>query len=1794
MLKNFNLNNNKTFAFPKTATEKVKANLAAIKLVKQLESKSSQATEEEQVILARYVGWGGLANDFFDRVTGRFENERQELESLVTKAEYQAMEQSSLTAFYTEPKIATAMWDKLLQDGFKGGNILDPSMGTGIFFATIPEEILSNSNLYGIELDSITGKISQQLFPNATILIKGFEEVKFDGRPFDLIITNVPFGDIRIFDRDYEETYFIHDYFIKKSTDIIKDNGIVSVITSIGTSDKRYKSILPKLKEANIAFMGGVRLPNNAFKTLAGTDITSDILFFQKSSSYTEGIVKFYDKKDKSKLDSEGRIYINPYFENLDHVLGNYAVKHFNGATLTVNADSNADFIEELTKALENTQIFSKFSKEKIDVNFLGEKEELASQLKCLNIRMNEYGCDSEGRIFYRDVDGFHPSSRSSELIFYQDSQGEFVKWDKKHSDKVINEFETAYKKNPNIVTEIFVNNIPAKRGAYSGLFKSIYFYDKELSELENLRIKGMISIKNAYQEVIDIQSSNNYPIEKFSELLNNLNCIYDKFIADYGYINSSTNYNLFSRDDRYLLIASLEEEIVDEKNPKRVKYVKSDAFFKALVRPCKEIIKVDNALDALNISLSNGRGIDFAYMQAIYPNSTEETLLAELGSMIMLDVERYYNSNSVSYEISPKVLSGNVIAKKEIVQKLLKKGDTFADWEYYLEKFNSIIPEKLVYSDISLNLGSSWIPDNILGMFAYHVLGDNKYVQLDSPEAHEAISSNSMGRELSYRFIRKLMCCQGNIRYGLKSSTSKKYSYGHIILTNLLNSKQPDVMRLIDDKTELDQVATANLRECERKLQAAFTDFINSNTEIQKLIEDTYNNKFNCYVSREYDGSYLQFEGLANNVTLRPHQANAVQRIMEDRRALLAHEVGTGKSLTMISAGFKMKELGLINKPLYVVPSSLTAQFGQEILRFFPTKRVLVTTEKDFEKSRRKLFISRIITGNYDAIVIGHSQFQKICVSKQRQIAYYEEKISELIDIIEHSKHQNNRLSFKQAISIQKQYQLQLDNILKSNANYQDNLIDFEDLGIDMLFIDEAHKYKNIRPLTRLGNISGICQTTAKQNIDMELKIRCIQEEFNNRHVVFATGTPLSNTISELFTMMNYLQPDVLKKFNIANFDAWVGAFGIIENTLDLNPTGDKYVSRKRFSKFMNLPELMVIYRMIADIQITENLDLPVPKEERIAIKSELTENQKKYLNELVERSEKVKSRSVEPSEDNMLKITSEARKLAIDLRLLNQNHYSLADNNKVMQLVNNVEKIYKKEDKYLGTQMIFSDIGTPKKENDFDIYNELRTLLIERSIPKNEIAFIHDAKDRKSKLQLQRQMNAGEIRILIASTEKGGTGLNVQRRMKAIHHLDVPWKPSDIIQRNGRLVRQGNIYKKVQIFHYITTGSFDNYLWQIQETKLKYITQIMTSKTPIRAAEDIDEQTMTASDFKAIATGNPYLKMKMELDNEFELLSSRKKAWERETIYFERRLEEAKNNKVRYERQLERLLIDKEVADTHSFIPTTNDEGKIINDGFNIFLFSSDRTIYKRDAAGNQLHYDMQMNVSDSQKVVTLAKFRGFDLRMTSQKTPFTSGRIINLMICGKNSYSVTVDFASPIGTMQKINSTINGLEKVEARIKKEITNCNDTITRASSSGTFEDQERLDYVSAKRNILNPLIESDSSVEVIQDHILQFETSYSKSSTTVDKSSKYTIYKEEFDFDEESEVTEDYLIEKEKAEVVKRKKVIKEPLNSSIITDFLEQVDSFFNSLKEDIETTYDEAVIDNINDYVEQITLF
>lgn len=972
--------------YPKTTRDKVEMNVAAIRLVKRLEAEQRQATPSEQELLAKYVGWGGLANEFFDEYNPKFSKEREELKTLVTDKEYSDMKQSSLTAYYTDPLLIREMWNKLERDGFTGGRVLDPSMGTGNFFASMPTHLRENSELYGVELDTITGAIAKHLHPNSHIEVKGFETVNFNENSFDLVLSNVPFANIRIADNRYDKPYRIHDYFVKKSLDLVHDGGQVAIISSTGTMDKRTENILQDIRETT-DFLGGIRLPDTAFKAIAGTNVTTDMLFFQKhvDKGYQADDIAF---SGAIRYDKDDRIWLNPYFdgEHNPQVLGSYEVRNFNGGTLSVKGNSDS-LMGDVQTALKQVKAPRTVDLSDIFINpeVLVRQNIDTSIPSDIRERLERYSFGyKDSTVYYRDNKGIRVGTKTEEISYYVDEEGNFQAWDTKHSQKQIDRFNDL-KVTDSTALDVYVTEEAAKRGQFKGYFKKTVFYEAPLSEKEVARIKGMVDIRNAYQDVIAIQRYYDYDRDEFNHLLGKLNRTYDSFVKRFGYVNSAVNSNLFDSDDKYSLLASLEDEGLDPSG-KTVIYTKSLAFEKALVRPEKEVTAVSSALDALNSSLADGRGVDLDYMMSIYQTDSKATLIEELGDIIIPDPECFLKDGEVVYVSRQDFLSGDVITKLEVVDLLIKENNTDFPRQHYQNFLEDVKPSRVTLADIDYRIGSRWIPLAVYGKFAQETFM-GKTFDLTDQEVATVLEVSPIDGTMSYQS--KFAFRYSNATDRSLGVPASRYDSGRKIFENLLNSNQPTITKQVEDgdkkKHVTDVEKTTVLRAKEMQLQELFQDFVASYPDVQQMIEETYNSLYNRTVSKVYDGSHLTIDGLAQNISLRPHQKNAIQRIVEEKRALLAHEVGSGKTLTMLGAGFKLKELGMVHKPLYVVPSSLTAQFGQEIMKFFPTKNVYVTTKKDFAKAKRKQFVSRIITGDYDAIVIGDSQFEKIPMSHEK-----------------------------------------------------------------------------------------------------------------------------------------------------------------------------------------------------------------------------------------------------------------------------------------------------------------------------------------------------------------------------------------------------------------------------------------------------------------------------------------------------------------------------------------------------------------------------------------------------------------------------------------------------------------------------------------------------------------------------------------------------------------------------------------------------------------------------------------
>lgn len=1702
MTKNFYLDENQGVDFfPQKTAEKVAANIAAIKLVKELEEEGKQASPAQQESLAKYVGWGGLANYFFDERNPRFAAERAQLKELVSSDEYSSMKQSSLTAYYTDPDIARAMWAQAVDGDMDRGNILDPSMGTGIFFMTLPKELRTQVGngieLYGVELDKITGSIAKQLFPEANIYIKGFQDVHFIGNNFDLVISNIPFGNLRIMNDEGNKAYMIHDYFLKKSIDLVRNYGQVAIISSTGLMDKPTSNVLPEVLVTS-RFLGGVRLPQNAFKRLAGTDVTTDILFFQKDVDHTEpGLEGSYDyliSTEKEYTNAAGtrvdKVYVNKFFQSSQNILGEVQISHFNGATFTVK--KNDYYLEELADRLfaYTLGVSAKFNE-----NLATTKVFVQSPEEHETFPKYEFTLDSNDNIVYRQDKETFVNAKPASVSFLRNvtTGEEKPKFKSKTEEELFNQVG-AYSK-------MFLS----KQSDTSEWRKGVYYYKKPLSDKEIKRIKGMTAIKASYRKLIH-DETNMADSEAVQADLKALNNIYDEFVDEFGVINDKTNMSAFSLDNYYPLIASLEEQKNNEDGS--VSFVKGTVFTKPMILGQVQAQEVKSAKEALLSSTVAGHGVDLAYMASVYPNHTEEQILFELqeDDTVLPDVMDYTDSGEADGKLTflskNDALSGDLIGKIEAVERLIAINDTAYDWKHYLELLEDSKPTPLTITDISFRLGSSWIPNTVVATFLMDTFGSyskmNDFVRI--PSIDELVYNVGNERYINDTFMSQNEFGGENRKYAVRRDGSilRNYNGAIKIISHMLLGKTPNITMSITEngKTRVvkDVVSTQLLRENEYKLDKLFKNFVKSSEELTTVLEDAYNHKFNRIVDKTYDGSELEVEGLSDEFKLRDYQKNAVMRIVTEKRALLAHEVGMGKTLTMISAGFKLKELGLANRPTFVVPSSLTAQFGKDIYKFYPNKHVLVAGKDDFTEVNRKSFMARIIANDYDAVVMSYEQFKVLKVSDETMKSFLEKQIAQLEDNIERF----NEMGGGDQITVKNMEQRKsslVERVEKlSSSVKKDEFLTFEELGIDFLFVDEAHHFKNLQPVSLLGAIKGISTSNSQMANDMKMKIDYLHSVYGGSNVVFATGTPVSNSISEVWTMMDYIQPDVLEKYGIDSFDSFAGSFGLIESKLELDTTGTKYKESRRFSKFVNLPELLHIFKVSTDIKLGKSLDIKIPKAKTIVVPSNLTPAQHAVINDLVERTERMQNERIDPSMDNMLKVVHDARCLTLDMRLLGD--YDRSDSSKLSQAAENIYRIWKRTKNVKGTQFVFSNMGTPGNKM-FDAYNELKQILVDKGIPESEIAFVHSANTKEKKNILQKKANDGEIRVLVGSTEKGGTGYNVQTRMKAIHHLDVPWRPSDLIQRNGRAIRNGNVFKEVEIYQYITKGSFDNYLWQIQENKLKYIGQVMTDEEPsraINAADDVNDSEMSASEFKAIATENPYLKEKMEVDNRLTSLTNQRSAKERNLRQRQREYQNAVDNLPKEQAQLEGMKAD--VAFLRE------------NGAGTQFIFADGQVFEKaKDDANHLLAYCWKAingQLSPDEAVATIG---GFDILIEDRglASSFNKNRYVKISLRKNATYSIgDVDITkwTGIGVLIRIKNTINGLAAEMMKLENKIS----SLTKIANAGVNTDDDvetmnaEIEYLSEKQGLLNKyLLDEDmqNNVEEIAEAVRNFENNW-------------------------------------------------------------------------------------------------
>lgn len=1686
--------------YPKTPREKVDANIEAIQLVKKLDEENRLATPFEQQVLARYVGWGGIANKFFDESNPVFEEQRNTLKNLVSLAEYSAMRESSLTAYYTDPQLIQKMYASLENLGFTGGKILDPSMGTGNFFSALPEALQDNSELYGVELDKITGQIAKQLHQATNIQVTGFEHTKFVDNALDLVITNVPFGQIPIVDKRYEKNHVIHDYFIKRSLDLVHEGGFVAVITSTATMDKRDDRVRSELaRQANL--VTAARLPKNAFTAIAGTDVSSDILIFQKTST-PEASPEWLETTSLS--DERGNTvhyHYNKYFENHpDHILGHIKIEAFNGGTLSITPEFSLDELPmELGNVLSDTQIEIKpFEKNDTTLQVL-EEIKLPGQTQDFNIE--PYTIEIiEGVPYYHNGEEVVRHQKTSYKNIFSGS-GYFDSW----SNFIFTPTKANTPKIPHEVLEMLNNGYDqtihedhrytVSKGKDNLLTLTVeeavstkYSYTQDYNSRDVKAMQGMIDLRHSLQDVLNIQrihdiSEPEYKVE-YETLLRRLNDKYDTFVKKYGAVSRPENATLLRRDDYYPFLTSIEQEkensITHEKE-----YSKAPVFFEPTIQPLPQSVVVSSAGDALLASLNHKGKLDFEYMTDVYEGHTREDIIQELGNQI------FYEGNG-QYATREEYLSGDVKTKLS----LAKTNNDFEvegyDWSVNIQALEEVIPLDLPLSDINYRLGARFIPIPVYQRFLAEQFEQKGYYDDDYNADWITIEYDERGD--SYKVAARM---EGT--YGLRDKfglASKNYP-GDKLATELLNLRDPKIYKPDPNdptgkKRVLDEVATEAIQDKGKMLTSAFKDWVLKTPDVQMEIIQIYNEKFNRYVGRTYDGSQLTVNGLAKQFKLRPHQANAVMRAVIEGRAGLAHEVGAGKTLTLLASARKMKELGIAQKPLFVIPKPLVEQFGREIYQYFPESHVLIAQSEDFQKENRKRFVSRILTGKYDFIVIADSQFGKIAMSKEYQEHYILTQLEAERSAMENM--DDKSFTVKKIEQRIKRMEKSLEDLQKKDT---DSFINFEELGIDLLVVDEAHNFKNLAPMTQLENVKGISDTRSQKAMDLQQKIEYLQNQYNYRRVIFSTGTPLSNSVVEMYTMMRYTEPDVLARYGVLNFDTWVSTFGMIENNFELTAAGTFKINR-RFVKFGNMQELMNMFKETWDIQTSNMLDLPVPEAEIITHKSPITEAQKLYTNDLIQRASNIERGFVKPWEDNMLRIVGENKKLSLDMRTLDDKYYTAEDSNKLQQVVNTVFDIYKKYDEQKGTQIIFSDMSVPLKYrnsqdkntdetiNSFSAYDEIKAALVKKGIPEQEVRFIHEATD-KTKAVMMQEMREGKIRILLGSTGKAGTGLNVQDKLIAVHHLDVPWRPSDVIQRNGRIIRQGNENEKVQIHYYITPGTMDSFLWQTQENKIKFTEQVMEGTSTSREMEEMETAIPTASQLKAAANGNPLQAEFMQIEMELQGLErSRNRFYEEQARSQERVLknqEKLPQTEKLYEKQQLDVQNAKDTQDKPFELTLHfNDQSRIFTE--------EDKKADVGLALVGRINTSLAENNLQTNKIMQhIATYRGFEIyHNPSASVAGQTTMEEHLFMKGHAQYSCMVSLESPTGILTRLNNRIDeGIEKSAAATLKDISRLQSAIaqTEEDKAKRFLDEDVYHTKKERHSELKELLKQQKSDEI-------------------------------------------------------------------------------------------------------------
>jgi len=1565
----FNLRENEVETVGKK--ERFRRNIMAIQLLKKCQEENRFATPEEQIILSKYVGWGGLS-EAFDENNSAWATEYLELSSVLTPEEYASARESTLTAFYTPPEVITAIYKAMEQMGFKEGNLLEPSCGIGNFIGMLPDA-MQDSKIYGVELDTISAGIAQQLYQKTTIAAQGFEETNLPDSFFDGVVGNVPFGDFKVLDKRYDKHKFlIHDYFFAKSLDKLRPGGVMALVTSKGTMDKENSAVRKYIAQ-RAELLGAIRLPNNTFKGNAGTEVVSDILILQKRDRLID------IEPDWVHLDTdENGIKMNSYFvQHPEMILGEMKmVSGRFGMEATCVPYENADLAAQLDEAVANIH---------------GE--------------ITEYETEEE----LEEEDNSIPADPTVRNFSYT------------LVDDKIN-----YRENSRMTPV-------------------------EVSATAENRIKGMIAIRNSVRTLIELQTED-YPDSEIKAEQERLNRLYDTFSGKYGLINSRANTSAFSQDSSFSLLSAL--EIIGEDGELERK---ADMFSKRTIKPHTPVTSVDTASEALAVSLGEKATIDMDYMMELSGKSENEIFEDLKGVIFLNPLYEYGNSYEPKYLMADECLSGNVREKLRIAKKSAELYPE--DYKVNVEALQKVQPKDLTASEISVRLGATWLPPDDVQEFIFHLLETPRYAQWNIKVHFSPFTSEWNIEGKSYD--------KGNVRAYNTYGTSRINAYK--IIEETLNLKDVRIFDYIEDdegkkKAVLNKKETAIAQSKQEMIKQEFQDWIWSDPERRERLCKSYNEKFNSVRPREYDGSHIIFNGMNPEIELREHQKNAVAHILYGGNTLLAHAVGAGKTFEMVAAAQESKRLGLCNKSLFVVPNHLTEQWAAEYLQLYPAANILVATKKDFETKNRKKFCGRIATGDYDAVIIGHSQFEKIPMSIERQRAILEQQLEEITGgIAELKRNRGENFSIKQLEKSKKSIKQKLDKL--NDQTKKDDVVTFEELGVDRLFVDESHYYKNLYLYTKMRNVGGIAQTEAQKSSDLFMKCRYLDEITGGRGTVFATGTPISNSMVELYTIQRYLQYNTLVKNGLQHFDAWASTFGETITAVELTPEGTGYRAKTRFAKFYNLPELMAMFKEIADIKTADMLNLPVPeaKYHNIAVKP--SEMQKEMVASLAERAEQVRGGGVDSSVDNMLKITNDGRKLALDQRMLND---MLPDfeGSKINACVDNIYRIWKENADKKSAQLVFCDLSTPKNDGTFSVYNDIRKKLIERGIPESEVKFIHEADTDMKKKELFQKTRKGEVRVLLGSTQKMGAGTNVQDKLIALHDVDCPWRPSDLEQRSGRIVRQGNENPQVDIYRYVTEQTFDAYLYQLVEGKQKFASQIMTSKSPVRSAEDIDETALSYAEIKMLATGNPYIKEKMDLDIQVQKLKMLKSNFLSEKYGLEDKVIKFYPQQIAYlKSRVEGLTKDVETAKSH---PKPIDEQPLG------MMVSGVSYSEKAEAGQAIINACKSMNNPDA---IPLGEYRGFQMELYFD----TVQRNYVVKLKGETSRDVPLGDDAH-GNIVRIDNGIERFEETLADTKNSLENTEKQFETAKQEieKPFAKEEELRAKTARLDELNILLNMD------------------------------------------------------------------------------------------------------------------